>query len=75
MLTFCTWYVILLFYEILGIWIITFGIRAQGLGVSLLHLRHLLIFTITIFLQFFRRNPLDDIYKMDQGKYFTNFIS
>jgi hypothetical protein len=41
MLTFCTWYVLLLFYDILRIWIITFGIRAQGLGVLLLHLRHL----------------------------------
>jgi hypothetical protein len=36
--------------------IITYGIRAQGLGVSLLHLRHLGIFAITFFLQCFRRN-------------------
>ena len=44
-----------------AIWFITFGIRAQGLGVSLLHLRHLRIFAITIFLWYFRRNPLEDI--------------
>jgi hypothetical protein len=43
------------------IWFLTFGIRAQGLGVSLLHLRHLGIFTITFFLRCFRRNPLEDI--------------
>ena len=61
MLIFYTWCVILLFYDILSIWIITFGIIAQGLGVSLLHLRHRGIFTITFFLQHFRRNGLEDI--------------
>ena len=40
---------------------LTYGFRAQGLGVSLLHLRHRGIFAITFFLQRFRRNKLDDI--------------
>jgi hypothetical protein len=31
------------------IWFLTLGITAQGLGVSLLHLRNLAIFTITFF--------------------------
>jgi hypothetical protein len=35
------------FLSFLRHWVITFGIRAQGLGVSLLHLRHLGIFAIT----------------------------
>jgi hypothetical protein len=31
-------------------WFLTFGIIAQGLGVSLIHQRHLGIFAITFFL-------------------------
>jgi hypothetical protein len=61
MLTLCTWCVLLLFYDILSIWIITFGIKSQGLGVSLLHLRHLGILAIKFFLQCFKRNPLENI--------------
>jgi hypothetical protein len=57
MLTFYTWCVLLLFYDILSIWIITFGIRAQGLGVSLLHLRHLGIFSINFFYKISEGNP------------------
>jgi hypothetical protein len=45
----------------IDIWFLTYGIRAQGLGVSLLHLRQLGIFTITYFIQHFRRKGLDDI--------------
>ena len=43
------------------IWFLTYGIRAQGLGVSLLHLRHRGIFDITCFLQRFRRSNLEGI--------------
>jgi hypothetical protein len=46
----------------IDIWFLTYRIRSQGLGVSLLHMRHLGIFTITVFLQCFRRNGLEDIY-------------
>jgi hypothetical protein len=42
----------------IDVWFLTYGIRAQGLGVSLLHLRHRGIFAITFFLQRFRRNGL-----------------
>jgi hypothetical protein len=73
MLTFCTGCALLLFYDILSIWIITFGIRAQGLGVSLLHPRHLGILTITSFIRCFRRNPLENIYHTDQGMWGKNF--
>jgi hypothetical protein len=45
----------------IDIWFLTYGVRAQGLGVSLLHLRHLGIFTINCFLQCFQRNELEDI--------------
>ena len=31
----------------IDVWFLTYGIRAQGLGVSLLYLRHLGIFSIT----------------------------
>ena len=43
------------------IWFLAYGIRAQGIGVSLLHLRHLGIFAITFFLQRLKRNNLEDI--------------
>ena len=46
----------------IDVWFLTYGIRAQGLGVSLLHLIDLGIFAITFFLQRFRRNGLEDIY-------------
>jgi hypothetical protein len=59
----------------IGIWFLTYGIRAQGLGVSLLHLRHLGIFTITFFLQRLERNGLEDIYQIDQGTLGSKFIS
>jgi hypothetical protein len=53
------------FFEVflcyIDIWFLTYGIIDQGLGVSLLHLRHLGIFTITFFLQGFRRNGLECI--------------
>jgi hypothetical protein len=62
---FSTYFEVFLCY--LDIWFLTFGIRAQGLGVSLLHLRHLGILAINFFLRCFRRNPLDCIYYMDQG--------
>jgi hypothetical protein len=45
----------------IDIWFLTYGIRAQGLGVSLLHLRHLGIFDINFFIQCFKRNGLEDI--------------
>ena len=45
----------------IDIWFLTYGMRAQGLGVSLLHLRHLGIFAITFFLQCFKRNDLEYI--------------
>ena len=45
----------------LDIWFLTFGIRAQGLGVSLLHLRHRGIFAITFFIQCFKRSGLEGI--------------
>jgi hypothetical protein len=52
------------FFEVficyIDIWFLTYGIRAQGLGVSLLNLRHLGIFAITFFLQHFRRNGLEE---------------
>ena len=54
------------FFEVflcyIDIWFLTYGIRAQGLGVSLLHMIHLGIFAITLFLQCFKRNGLEDIY-------------
>jgi hypothetical protein len=59
----------------IDIWFLTYGIKAQGLGVSQLHLRHLGIFAITFFLKCFRRNVLEDIYHMDQGTMGSNFIS
>jgi hypothetical protein len=43
------------------IWFLTFGIIAQGLGVLLLHLRNIEIFTITFFLRCFRMNSLEYI--------------
>ena len=49
------------FLSFLRRWVIIFGIRTQGLGVSLLHMRHLGIFAIIVFLRRFRRNPLEDI--------------
>jgi hypothetical protein len=45
----------------IDVWFLTYGIKAQGLGVSLLHLRHRGIFDITFFLQRFRRNHLEGI--------------
>jgi hypothetical protein len=54
---------------------LTFGIIDQGLGVSLLHLRYLGIFSIYCFLRCFKRNPLEDIYYIDQGTWDSNFIS
>jgi hypothetical protein len=45
----------------IDVWFLTYGIRAQGLGVSLLHLRHRGIFAITFFLQRFRRRGLEGI--------------
>ena len=59
----------------IDIWFLTYGIRAQGLGVSLLHLRHHGIFSIKCFLPRFRRNGLEGIYKMDQGTLGSKFIS
>jgi hypothetical protein len=46
----------------IDIWFLTYGFRAQGLGVSLLHMRHLGIFAITFFIQCFRRKGLEYIY-------------
>ena len=59
----------------IDIWFLTYGIRAQGLGVSLLHLRHIGIFAIDCFLQCFRRNNLEDIYQTDQGMLGSKFLS
>jgi hypothetical protein len=48
-LTFCTWCVLMFCYDILSIWIITFGIRASILGFFFPQESHLEIFTITFF--------------------------
>jgi uncharacterized membrane protein len=45
----------------IDIWFLTYGIRAQGLGVSLLHLRHLGIFAITFFYNISEGTGLEDI--------------
>ena len=45
----------------IDVFFLTYGIRAQVLGVSLLHLRHRGIFAITFFLQRFRRIGLEGI--------------
>jgi hypothetical protein len=68
-------YLFLGFLCYFDIWFLTFGIRAQGLGVSILHLRHLGIFTITSFIRCLRRKSLEDIYRTDQGTRGSNFIS
>jgi hypothetical protein len=52
----------------IDIWFLTYGIRAQGLGVSLLHLRHLGIFAITFFLQRFTKG-LDPM--VESEEFFT----
>jgi hypothetical protein len=49
--------IILIFVCYLYIFSLTFGIRAQGLGVSLLHLRHLGIFSIIFFCDVSEGNP------------------
>jgi hypothetical protein len=63
------------FLSYIDIWFLTYGIRAQGLGVLLLHLRHLGIFSITCFIQWFRRNGMDDFYQTDQGMLGSKLIS
>jgi hypothetical protein len=45
----------------IDIWFLKNGIRTQGLGVLLLHMRHLGISAITFFLQCFKRNGLENI--------------
>jgi hypothetical protein len=45
----------------IDVWFLTYGIRAQGLGVSLLHLIHRGIFAVTFFLQCFKRNHVEGI--------------
>jgi hypothetical protein len=52
----------------IDIWFLTYGIRAQGLGVSLLHLRHLGIFAITIFSTMFQKERLGG-YLVDGSRY------
>ena len=59
----------------IDVWFLRYGIRAQGLGVSLLHLRHCGIFAIIFFLQRFRRHDLEDIKNMDQGTLGSKFSS
>jgi hypothetical protein len=45
----------------IDIWFLKNGIRAQGPGALLLHMRHLGIFVINCFLQCFKRNGLENI--------------
>jgi hypothetical protein len=52
----------------LGIWFLTFGIRAQGLGVSLLHLRHIGILNYNFFFTTFQKEPLGK-YLLDGSRY------
>ena len=52
----------------IDIWFLTYGIRAQGLGVSLLHLRHRGIFAITFFSTMFQKEWLGG-YLEDKSRY------
>jgi hypothetical protein len=63
------WVLILSFFYYFDIWFLTFGIIAQGLGVSLLHMRHLGIFFYNYFSTTFHKEHLG-IYLSYSSRYF-----